>query len=140
MDEKYGGLNADFAYSVILIEELERIGTSLNAISLHTDIIVPYLAAYGTEEQKERWLPGCISGDIVTAIAMTEPGTGSDLANIKTTARKEGDFYILNGEKTFITNRINADLIIVVCKTDPSAEPPQANGRGMYAIARGLRL
>ncbi|SFJ56016.1 acyl-CoA dehydrogenase family protein [Thermoflavimicrobium dichotomicum] len=123
LDEKYGGLNADFVYSVVLMEELERIGTGLTGFILHNDVVVPYLDAYGTEEQKQRWLPGCVSGDIITAIAMTEPGTGSDLANIRTTAIRDGDHYIINGEKTFITNGIQSDLIVVACKTDPKAVP-----------------
>ncbi|SDN95535.1 acyl-CoA dehydrogenase [Paenibacillus sp. yr247] len=123
VDEKYGGLNADFVYSVILNEELERVGTSLIGFGLHTDIVVPYLDAYGSEAQKEQWLPRCVSGELITAIAMTEPGTGSDLANIRTTALKDGDFYVINGEKTFITNGIHSDLIVVVCKTDPKASP-----------------
>lgn len=123
LDEKYGGLNADFAYAVIINEELERVGSSLIGVGLHNDIVVPYLDTYGTEEQKGRWLPGCISGELITAIAMTEPGAGSDLAGIRTTAVRDGDHYILNGEKTFITNGIHADLVVVVCKTDPTAKP-----------------
>ncbi|MGE5702252.1 MAG: acyl-CoA dehydrogenase family protein [Clostridia bacterium] len=123
LDEAYGGLNADFAYSVVLNEELERVGTSLVGVGLHNDIVVPYLDSYGTEEQKQRWLPKCVSGETITAIAMTEPGTGSDLAAIKTTAVRDGDHYILNGEKTFITNGIHADLIVVACKTDTSVKP-----------------
>lgn len=136
VDEKYGGLNADFAYSVILNEELERVGTSLIGIGLHNDIVVPYLDTYGTEEQKERWLPGCVSGNLITAIAMTEPGTGSDLANIKTTAVRDGDFYILNGEKTFITNGIHSDLVVVACKTNPKATPGY-KGVSLIVVERG---
>jgi acyl-CoA dehydrogenase len=124
VDEQYGGLNADFAYSVVINEELEKVGSSMVGISLHNDIVVPYLAEYGTEKQKRKWLPKCISGEIITAIAMTEPGAGSDLAGIATTAVRDGDYYIVNGQKTFITNGIHADLIIVVCKTDPKAIPP----------------
>lgn len=123
LDERYGGLNADFVYEVIINEELERVGSSLIGVGLHNDIVVPYLDTFGTEEQKERWLPGCISGELITAIAMTEPGAGSDLAGIRTTAVRDGDHYILNGEKTFITNGIHADLVVVVCKTDPAAKP-----------------
>jgi acyl-CoA dehydrogenase len=124
VEEQYGGAGADWAYSVVIIQELERVGSSLIGIPLHSDIVVPYLVAYGTEEQKQRWLPGCVSGDIITAIAMTEPGAGSDLAGIRTTAVKQGDHYILNGQKTFITNGIQADLVLVACKTDPQAVPP----------------
>ncbi|MBB6448551.1 acyl-CoA dehydrogenase [Geomicrobium halophilum] len=118
VDESYGGLNADFGYSVIITEELERVGTGLIGIGLHNDIVMPYIGHYGTEKQKQRWLPRAVNGDIVSAIAMTEPGAGSDLANVKTTAKRDGDFYIVNGEKTFITNGVLSDFVIVVCKTD----------------------
>lgn len=122
--EEYGGLGLDFGYSMILTEELERVGAGLaSGIALHSDIVTPYIEAYGTDEQKQRWLPKSVTGDLISAVAMTEPGAGSDLAGIRTTARKEGDYYILNGEKTFITNGINADYIVVVCKTDPQANP-----------------
>jgi acyl-CoA dehydrogenase len=123
LEEKYGGSEVDWGFSVVINEELERVGTGLIGIGLHSDIVVPYIKAYGTEEQKQRWLPRCVTGEIITAIAMTEPGTGSDLANIKTTARLEGDHYILNGQKTFITNGIQSDLIIVACKTDLQTVP-----------------
>ncbi|HHY21058.1 MAG TPA: acyl-CoA dehydrogenase [Bacilli bacterium] len=124
VDEQFGGFEADFAYSVILNEELEKVGQGLSSgVCLHNDIVTPYFASYGTEEQKKRWLPKCITGEYISAIAMTEPNAGSDLAGIRTTARKEGDYYILNGEKTFITNGINADVVVVVCKTDPKATP-----------------
>ncbi|MCI1693063.1 acyl-CoA dehydrogenase family protein [Aneurinibacillus aneurinilyticus] len=136
LDEKYGGLNADFAYEVIINEELERVGSSLIGLGLHNDIVVPYLDTYGTEEQKERWLPGCISGELITAIAMTEPGAGSDLAGIRTAAVRDGDHYILNGEKTFITNGIHADLAVVVCKTDPAAKPAY-KGISLLVVERG---
>ncbi|WP_066304202.1 acyl-CoA dehydrogenase family protein [Bacillus sp. FJAT-29814] len=123
VDEKYGGANADFGYSIIINEELERVGSGLVGINNHNDIVVPYINTFGNEEQKERWLPGCISGDIITGIAMTEPGGGSDVAGIRTTAVKDGDYYILNGEKTFITTGITGDLFVVACKTDLKAEP-----------------
>lgn len=129
--EVYGGADADFAYSVIVAEELERIGSGMVGISLHNDIVVPYLLAYGTAEQKQRWLPGCVRGDLITAIAMTEPGAGSDLAAIRTTAVRDGDSYVVNGQKTFITNGIQADLVVVACKTDPAANPPH---RGVSLI------
>lgn len=132
VEEEYGGLEADFGYSVVIAEELERVGSGMVGFGLHSDIVVPYISSYGTKEQKQRWLPGCISGDIITAIAMTEPGTGSDLANIRTTARKDGDHYILNGEKTFITNGINANLVIVACKTDTQVVPSH---KGISLIA-----
>lgn len=124
VSEEYGGLGLDFGYSMILTEELERVGAGLaSGISLHSDIVTPYIEAYGTEEQKQKWLLKSVTGEWISAIAMTEPGAGSDLAGIGTTARREGDTYILNGEKTFITNGINADYVIVVCKTDPHAQP-----------------
>jgi acyl-CoA dehydrogenase len=123
--EEYGGLGADFLYSVIVIEELIRTNHSGLAASLHTDIIVPYIISFATEEQKRKYLPGCISGDIITAIAMTEPNTGSDLAAIKTTAVESGDEIILNGQKTFISNGINCDLLVVAAR-DPSTENPHA--------------
>jgi len=124
VDEKYGGLNADFGFSVVASEEFDRVNVGLVGIGLHSDITIPYIETYGTEEQKKRWLPGAVTGDIISAIAMTEPNTGSDLANIKTTAIPDGDHYILNGEKTFITNGHIADIVIVVAKTDPKANPP----------------
>ena len=123
LPEAYGGLAADWGYAVIINEELERVGSGLVGVGLHNDIVVPYLESFGTEEQKQRWLPKCVSGETITAIAMTEPGTGSDLANIKTTAILEGDHYVLNGSKTFITNGIHSDLVLVACKTDPKAVP-----------------
>jgi acyl-CoA dehydrogenase len=123
LDEKYGGSEVDWGFSVVINEELERVGSSLVGIGLHNDIVVPYITSFGTEEQKQRWLPRCVTGEIITAIAMTEPGTGSDLANIKTTAKLDGDYYIVNGQKTFITNGIQSDLIIVAVKTDLKAVP-----------------
>ena len=124
VSEEYGGLGLDFGYSMILTEELERVGAGLaSGISLHSDIVTPYIEAYGTEEQKQKWLPKSVTGELISAVAMTEPGAGSDLAGISTTARREGDTYILNGEKTFITNGINADYVVVVCKTDSHAQP-----------------
>ncbi|WP_461200908.1 acyl-CoA dehydrogenase family protein [Anoxybacillus sp. TBDG-1] len=146
VDETYGGFGADFGYSVVINEELEKVGSSLVGIGLHNDIVVPYIASYGTDEQKKKWLPKCVSGEIVTAIAMTEPGAGSDLASIKTTAVKQGDHYIVNGQKTFITNGIHADLVIVVCKTNPQANPPH-KGMSLLVVeretpgfTRGLKL
>ncbi|MGG1674330.1 acyl-CoA dehydrogenase family protein [Neobacillus sp. NRS-1170] len=123
VDPEYGGLGLDFAFNLILSDELHRVGAGPGGASLHSSITVPYLEKYGTEEQKKKYLPGCVNGDIFTAVAMTEPGTGSDLSSISTTARREGDHYIINGQKTFITNGINADLIFVVVKTDPKAIP-----------------
>ncbi|MCM3743181.1 acyl-CoA dehydrogenase family protein [Sporosarcina luteola] len=121
--EEYGGIGADFLFTVILNEELCRIGFGLGGLDLHSGIVVPYINNFGTEEQKRRYLPGCMSGDIITAIAMTEPGAGSDLASIRTTAIKDGDSYLLNGQKTFISNGIQSDLVVVVAKTNPKAVP-----------------
>jgi acyl-CoA dehydrogenase len=135
IDEKYGGSGVDWGFSVVINEELERVGTGLIGIGLHNDIVVPYITAYGTEAQKERWLPKCVTGETISAIAMTEPGTGSDLANIKTTARLEGDHYIVNGQKTFITNGIQADLIVVAVKTDTQAVPKH-KGVSLLVIER----
>ncbi|TFB14613.1 acyl-CoA dehydrogenase [Filobacillus milosensis] len=146
VNEQYGGLNADFGYSVVFNEEIERVGTGLVGLGLHNDIVVPYLDSFGTEEQKERWLPKCVSGEYITAIAMTEPGAGSDLAGVKTTAIKDGDHYILNGQKTFITNGIHADLIVVVAKTDPQANPAHKGisllvvDKDMPGFSRGRKL
>ena len=135
IDEKYGGSEVDWGFAVVINEELERVGSGLVGVGLHNDIVIPYITAYGTEEQKSRWLPKCTTGEIITAIAMTEPGTGSDLANIKTTAVLDGDHYILNGQKTFITNGILSDLIIVACKTDPKANPKH-KGVSLLAVER----
>ncbi len=124
VEEKYGGSGVNFLYSAVIMEELANIMESGFAINLHSDIVVPYIATFGNEEQKQRWLPGCVSGDIVTAVAMTEPGTGSDLQAIKTTAVRDGDYYIVNGQKTFISNGQVCDLVVVACKTNPQADPP----------------
>lgn len=123
VSEEYGGLEADFAYSVIINEEFDRVSVGLVGVGLHNDIVIPYIETFGSDSQKERWLPGAISGDLISAIAMTEPGTGSDLAAIQTTAIRDGDHYIVNGEKTFITNGYSADFVVLVCKTDPKASP-----------------
>ena len=126
LPEIYGGVDADLLYSLISVEESAKTHFSGFLFFLHSDIIVPYIEAFGSEEQKHRWLPGSATGDIITAIAMTEPGTGSDLAAIRTTAVRNGDHYVLNGQKTFISNGINCDLVIVVAKTDPGAKPAHA--------------
>lgn len=123
--EEYGGFGADFLYSVIVTEELCRTNHTGLAASLHSDIIVPYIEAFGTNEQKKKYLPGCVTGDIITAIAMTEPNTGSDLAAIKTTAVERDDFFVINGQKTFISNGINCDLVIVAAK-DPAETNPHS--------------
>ena len=124
--EKYGGMGGDFLYSVIIAEEMARTNHSGLATLLHSDIIVPYIASFGTEEQKKKYLPGCVSGDIITAVAMTEPDAGSDLAGMTATAEIDGDEIIINGSKTFISNGINADLVIVAAKNPAEKNPYQA--------------
>ncbi|MBC2776062.1 acyl-CoA dehydrogenase family protein [Parasphingopyxis marina] len=119
MPEEYGGLGADFGYNAVINEELAYAGSSAG-ITLQSDIVADYILAYGSEEQKQEWLPKMISGEAITAIAMTEPGTGSDLQNVKTTAKRDGNHYVINGSKTYITNGQNADLIVLVAKTDPN--------------------
>ena len=121
VSEEYGGLGLDYLYNVIVTEEIGKLGLNGLGFPLHSDIVVPYLSRLGSEEQKQKYLPKCVSGEIVTAIAMTEPGTGSDLQGIKTTAKKDGNDFIINGSKTFITNGQLADLVVVVAVTDPSA-------------------
>ncbi len=117
--EEYGGLGLDFGYNAVIDEELGYLGSSAG-ITLHSDIVAPYIVHYGTEEQKQHWLSKLISGEIPTAIAMTEPGAGSDLQGVRTTAVKDGNDYVINGSKTYITNGQHAELTIVVAKTDPS--------------------
>jgi len=118
--EAYGGMGGDYRHEVVLMEQLGLKGVDGFGLSLHNSIVAPYIVHYGTEEQKRRWLPGMADGTYVTAIAMTEPGAGSDLQGIKTTAKKDGNGYVVNGSKTFITNGQTANLIIVVAKTDPA--------------------
>ncbi|MBO9557830.1 MAG: acyl-CoA dehydrogenase family protein [Caulobacter sp.] len=119
--EAYGGAGGDYRHEVVLMEQLGLKGVDGFGVSLHNAIVMPYITHYGTEEQKQRWLPRLATGELVSAIAMTEPGAGSDLQAIKTTAKKVGSQYVLNGSKTFITNGQTANLIIVVAKTDPAA-------------------
>ena len=119
MPEEYGGLGLDFGYNAVIDEELGYLGSTAG-IGLHSDIVAPYIVDYGSEELKRHWLPRMISGETPTAIAMTEPGAGSDLQGIKTTAIADGDDYVVNGSKTYITNGQHAELIIVVAKTDPA--------------------
>ena len=121
VSEEFGGVGADFMYNAIVTEEVGRAGMTGIGWGLHSDIAVPYIDRIGNDAQKQKYLPGCVTGEIITAIAMSEPGTGSDLQGIKTTAIKDGDHYVVNGGKTFITNGAMANLFIVVVKTDPDA-------------------
>ena len=118
---EYGGGGGSFAHDLVVLEEQSRINEPGFGNHVHSGIVAPYILAYGTEAQKQRWLPAMASGEVVAAIAMTEPGAGSDLANIKTRAERQGDEYVINGSKTFITNGGSADLIVVAAKTDPEA-------------------
>ncbi|HPU12676.1 MAG TPA: acyl-CoA dehydrogenase family protein [Aeromicrobium sp.] len=145
MPEEFGGGGAnDFRYNVVLQEELTKAGASGVGFPLHTDLVSGYLLSYATEEQKQRWLPKFCTGEYITAIAMTEPGTGSDLQSIATTAIRGGDDFIVNGSKTFISNGINADLVIVAAKTDPDAGAMGVSlimlERGMAGFERGRNL
>ncbi len=145
MPEQYGGAGADRLFSMVIMEEHARAHASGLGFSLHSEIVAPYLLRYGSDEQKQRLLPRMASGEIVGAIAMSEPGAGSDLQAIKTQAKKDaqGD-YVLNGQKTFITNGWHADLVIVVAKTDPSLGAKGTSlilvERGMPGFERGKRL
>jgi acyl-CoA dehydrogenase len=135
VDERYGGGGVtDRRFNAVLTEELARAGASGPAFGLHNDIIGPYLTDLTDEEQKQRWLPGFCSGELITAIAMSEPGAGSDLQGITTTAVRDGDSYLLNGQKTFISNGILADLVIVVARTDPAAGH---RGISLLVVERG---
>jgi acyl-CoA dehydrogenase len=118
---EYGGGGGDFGHAAVLNEEVNAAGISGLGFAVHSDIIAPYIARIGNEEQKQRWLPKVCSGEYILAIGMTEPGTGSDLKAVRTTAVRDGGEYVINGSKTFISNGLNADLIIMVCKTDPAA-------------------
>lgn len=122
IQSEYGGLELDFGFNLILTEELYRVGAGTLA-GTSSSVIVPYLETFGTEEQKKKYLPKCVSGELTTSVAMTEPDIGSDLANMSTTAVRDGDHYIVNGQKTFISNGMNAGLFFVAVKTDPKANP-----------------
>jgi alkylation response protein AidB-like acyl-CoA dehydrogenase len=128
--EEHGGLGIrDFRYSVVIAEEIAATGTQGIALALHNDVVAPYLTDLTTPEQKQRWLPGFVTGERLVAIAMSEPGAGSDLKQVKATARRDGDHYVLNGTKTFISNGLLANLVIVVARTDP-----EAGHRGMSLL------
>ena len=142
---QYGGQGADFLYSAILIEEMAKANFYGLSARLHGDVVVPYIVQLASEEQKEKYLPGCISGDLLTAIAMSEPQAGSDLAGIKTTAAEDGDSFVLNGQKTFISNGINCDLVIVAAKNPQETNPHAAVDlflveAGTPGFAKGSRL
>jgi alkylation response protein AidB-like acyl-CoA dehydrogenase len=145
-EELGGGGVRDFRFNAVIGEEIARAGAAGPGlgISLHNDVCLPYFLSYCDEEQARRWLPGVASGELITAIAMTEPGTGSDLASIATTARREGDHYVVNGAKTFISNGINADLVITAVKTDPGQRHKGVSllvlERGMAGFERGRNL
>ncbi|GII04739.1 acyl-CoA dehydrogenase family protein [Planobispora takensis] len=133
--EEFGGAGiTDFRYNAVIVEEIIRIGASGLGFSLHNDVMAPYFVDTTDDEQKARWLPGFASGELITAVAMTEPGAGSDLQGVRTTARREGDHYVLNGQKTFITNGINSDLVVVVAKTNPEEG---ARGISLLVVERG---
>jgi acyl-CoA dehydrogenase len=120
--EEYGGAGGDFGHSAVLIEELARVNATAVGFTTHSEIVAPYIVAYGSDEQKQRWLPGMVSGEVIGVIAMSEPGVGSDLRSMRTAARRDGDEYIVNGQKTFITNGGNADLMVTATKLDPNAK------------------
>jgi len=132
---EYGGMGGDFLYSLIVAEEMIRTRQSGLATPLHSDIVVPYISAFGSEEIKQKYLPGCVSGDIVTAVAMTEPGAGSDLAGMQTAAVDEGEEVVIDGSKTFISNGLNADLVVVAAR-DPAVENPY-EALSLYVIESG---
>ena len=134
-DEKYGGADvSDFRYEQVLIEENARFGDAGFFMTLHNRLVGPYIGELGTEEQKARWLPKCISGEYILAVAITEPGAGSDVAGIRTRAEDNGDHYLLNGSKTYISNGINADLVIVVARTEPNAR----HGLSLFVVERSM--
>lgn len=134
-DEKYGGAGVrDFRYEQILMEELTLHGEPGFFLWLHSRLVAPYIDEFGTDEQKDRWLPKCVSGECILAIAMTEPGAGSDLASIRTKAEDKGDHFLLNGAKTYISNGILADLVIVAARTDPGSK----RGISLFVVERGM--
>lgn len=134
LPEEFGGVGADYLYSAIVMEEISRLGLTGIGFGLHTDIVAPYIEHYGSAEMKQKYLPKMVTGELVGAIAMTEPGAGSDLQGVRTTAVRDGDHYIINGSKTFITNGQHADIVIVVAKTDPSAG---AKGTSLIIVEAG---
>ncbi len=144
ISEAYGGAGADFGYSAVLIEEIARVNATGLGFTLHSDVVAPYLLAYATEEAKQRYLPRMAKGELIGALAMTEPGMGSDLKAITATARRDGDDYIVRGQKTFITNGWNCGVVIVVVKTDPAAGRKGVSllviEEGMEGFSKGRKL
>jgi alkylation response protein AidB-like acyl-CoA dehydrogenase len=146
LPEEYGGAGfLDFRFNAVVLEEMIKSQSTGLGFGLHNDVVAPYLARLCTDEQRERWMPGFCAGELISAIAMTEPAAGSDLQGIKTHATRDGDDWILNGSKTFITNGINSDLVIVVARTDPDAKAAQGTSllmveRGMAGFERGRNL
>src|SRR6266567_277254 len=132
--EEYGGAGGTFAHEAVIGRELSLAGFDSFGAPLHSGIVAPYILHYGTDEQKRRWLPKLVTGELVGAIAMSEPGTGSDLQGVRTTAKRSGNGYVVNGSKTFITNGQHANLIIVVAKTDPGAG---AKGVSLMVVETG---
>ena len=135
--QSYGGMGRDFLYSVIVTEEMVHTRHTGLTAPLHSDIVVPYISAFGSEELKRKYLPGCVSGEIVTAVAMTEPSVGSDLASMSTTAVEEADFVVINGEKTYISNGINCDLLVLAAKDPGVADPYRAID--LYLVEAGTK-
>lgn len=134
-DERYGGAGvSDFRYEQILIEENAWHGDAGFFMTLHNRLVGPYIGELGSDEQKQRWLPKCVSGEHILAVAMSEPGAGSDVAGIRTRAEDKGDYYLLNGSKTYISNGINADLVVVAAKTDPN----RSHGLSLFVVERGM--
>jgi len=119
LDPEWGGAGGDFGHAAVIVEEIARSGVAGLGFGLHSDVVAPYISRLGTPEQKQQWLPRCATGEVILAIAMSEPGAGSDLKAIRTTARREGDEYVISGAKTFISNGLNCDLVVVVAKTQP---------------------
>ena len=127
IEKEYGGAGLDLEYSFMITEEMAYAGVYGLMAGLHSDIVAPYIYSFGNQDQKKKWLPGCVSGDIILAVAMTEPDAGSYLSSIRTTATREGDNYIINGEKVFISNGILSNLVVVACKTDTDPQLPYKN-------------
>jgi acyl-CoA dehydrogenase len=134
LDPEWGGAGGDFGHSAVIVEEIARSGVGGLGFGLHSDVVAPYIARLGTPEQKRRWLPACARGEKILAVAMSEPGAGSDLKAIRTTARREGDHYVIQGAKTFISNGLNCDLVVVVAKTQPELG---AKGVSLIVVEEG---